>query len=99
LLRLYTEAELRYCLSKANLDERLAGRFAAKEAASKALGTGFSRGVTWRDLEVRREDSGRPTMYFSGIAAAVAETLGVAKAHVTITHTNAIAFAVVILES
>ena len=61
LERVFTPDEIRYCESKANKAERYAGRFAAKEAAMKAIGTGWSRGVTWQDVEVRRvPGSGRP---------------------------------------
>ena len=64
--RIYTAGEIRYCESKANRAERYAARFAAKEAAMKALGTGWSRGVRWRDIEVSREPGGRPTILFQG---------------------------------
>ena len=66
LERIFTADEIRYCESKANKAERYAGRFAAKEAAMKAIGTGWSRGVTWQDVEVRRVPGGRPTMTFHG---------------------------------
>ena len=59
LHRIYTEGEIRYCDSKANRVERYAARFAAKEAAMKALGTGWSHGVRWRDCEVARMPGGR----------------------------------------
>jgi holo-[acyl-carrier protein] synthase len=98
LRRVYTEAEIAYCLSKANVDERLAGRFAAKEAGMKAIGTGLSRGVTWRDFAVGREASGKPTLVLSGAAARIAAAQGVRRIHLTITHTAAMAMAVVITE-
>src|SRR3954464_9347827 len=63
--RVFTEAEIRYCRSKPNADERFAARFAAKEAALKALGTGWRGGIAWRDVEVRRESGGRPTIGFT----------------------------------
>src|SRR5712675_3790730 len=69
LRRIFTEGEIRYCDSKANRVERYAARFAAKEAAMKALGTGWSRGVRWRDCEVARMPGGRPTISFHGRAA------------------------------
>jgi len=72
LHRVFTEGERRYCDSKANRVERYAARFAAKEAAMKALGTGWSRGVRWRDIEVSRQPGGRPTISFHGKAAEVA---------------------------
>ncbi len=98
LRRVYTAAEIDYCQSKANAFERFAGRFAAKEAAMKAIGTGWKRGVTWRDFEVVRESSGRPVLRFSGVAAGFAERLGVTRALVSITHTATEAIAQVILE-
>src|SRR5271166_1741886 len=69
--RVFTEAEIRYCESKANKVERYAARFAAKEAAMKAIGTGWSHGVTWRDVEVRRMPGGRPTIAFHRRAAEI----------------------------
>ena len=96
--RIYTEAERCYCESKANRFERFAGRFAAKEAAMKAIGTGWRRGVAWRDFEVTRAASGQPIIRFSGEAAVIAESLGVKKALVTISHTELQAVAQVLLE-
>lgn len=98
LTRVYTETEIAYSLSKANVDERLAARFAAKEAGMKALGTGLSRGITWRDFCVGREPSGKPTLLLSGTAAKIAAELGVQQIHLTMTHTAGMAMAVVILE-
>lgn len=98
LARVYTVGEVRYALSKANADERLAGRFAAKEAGMKALGTGLSGGVTWQDFEVTREPSGKPTLRLSGQAARLAAARGVRQVHLTITHTATMAMAVVIFE-
>jgi holo-[acyl-carrier protein] synthase len=79
--------------------ERFAGRFAAKEAAMKALGTGWSRGVRWRDLEVRRATSGQPVIVFHGEAQKIAEVMGVTRALVTITHIRTLAMAHVVLEA
>ena len=72
LRRLYTEKERSYCERFKNKYERYAGRFAAKEAAMKALGTGWRRGVRWVDLEVVRESGGRPTLALAGEAAKIA---------------------------
>jgi holo-[acyl-carrier protein] synthase len=99
LQRVFTEGEVRYCESKANRHERFAARFAAKEAAMKALGTGWSRGIRWRDLEVRRQPGGRPTLAFHGRAAEVAGNLGVVNVSLSLTHTKEQAFAQVILET
>src|SRR5437764_1246206 len=81
LQRVFTEEEIRYCDSKANRIERYAARFAAKEAGMKALGTGWSHGVRWRDIEVSRQPGGRPTMLFHGKAAEFAARLGAERFH------------------
>jgi holo-[acyl-carrier protein] synthase len=99
LTRVFTAAEIRYCQSKANQYERFAARFAAKEAALKAIGTGWKRGVTWLDVEVVRLPSGRPTIAFHGKAAEFAERLGTRNAAISLSHTEQIAIAQVILES
>jgi holo-[acyl-carrier protein] synthase len=96
--RVFTEREIRYCESKQNKTERYAARFAAKEAALKAIGTGWRRGITWRDVEVTREPSGRPTLAFHGIAAEFASKLGVRRVHISLSHTVEHAIAHVILE-
>jgi holo-[acyl-carrier protein] synthase len=98
LQRLFTEAEIRYCESKANRVERYAARFAAKEAGLKAIGTGWRGGIAWTEVEVRREPSGRPTLAFSGKAAEFAATLGVQRASLSLSHTAGHAIASVILE-
>jgi holo-[acyl-carrier protein] synthase len=98
LRRVYTAAEIAYSLSKANVDERLAARFAAKEAAMKALGTGVAGGVTWREFAIDHEPSGQPTLTLSGAAARLAARRGVRKVHLTLTHTTELAMAVVVME-
>jgi len=98
LRRLYTAKERDYCEQFKNKYERYAGRFAAKEAAMKALGTGWRRGVRWVDLEVVREKSGRPALALSGEAARIAEQLGVKHIALSITHTERQALAQVIFE-
>jgi holo-[acyl-carrier protein] synthase len=99
LQRIYTAGEMRYCDSKANRMERYAARFAAKEAAMKALGTGWNHGVRWRDCEVTRMPGGRPTIAFHGVAAEFAARLGVKNAALSISHTAEQAIAQVILEN
>jgi holo-[acyl-carrier protein] synthase len=99
LQRIYTAGEMSYCDSKANRVERYAARFAAKEAAMKALGTGWSHGVRWRDCEVARLQGGRPTIAFHGKAGEIAARLGVKNAALSISHTAEQAIAQVILES
>jgi holo-[acyl-carrier protein] synthase len=99
LRRIYTEGEIRYCESKANRIERYAARFAAKEASMKALGTGWSRGIRWRDIEVYREPGRRPTIRFHGKASEFAARMGVKNAALSLSHTIEQAIASVILES
>ena len=98
LRRVYTPKEREYCEKFKNKFERYAGRFAAKEAAMKALGTGWGRGVRWVDLEVVREKGGRPTIKLSGEAEKVAARLGVKHIALSITHTATQALAQVIFE-
>jgi holo-[acyl-carrier protein] synthase len=98
LNRVYLEAEQAYCLRKRNAAESLAARFAAKEAAAKALGTGISFGVNWLEIEVVRELSGRPTLKFHGRAAQIAGHMRVARAALSLTHTGTLAMASVLLE-
>ena len=76
----------------------LAGRFAVKEAAAKALGTGFAAGITPTDMETGREDSGAPVLRLHGAAARRMAELGASCAHVSITHSRGVAAAVVVLE-
>jgi len=97
--RIYTEKEIAYVERKANKFERYAARFAAKEAGMKAVGTGWKRGVRWRDFEVTNLPSGRPTLQLYGEAAKFAENLGVRNIALSITHTAAQGMAIVILES
>jgi holo-[acyl-carrier protein] synthase len=99
LQRVFTEGEIRYCDSKANRIERYAARFAAKEAGMKALGTGWSHGVRWRDIEVSRQPGGRPTILFHGKAAEFAARLGAVHVALSLSHTAEQAIAQVILEN
>jgi holo-[acyl-carrier protein] synthase len=99
LNRVYTPGEQAYCLRKRAAAESFAARFAAKEAAAKALGTGISQGVSWLEIEVVREPSGRPTLRFLGRAAERAASMGVSHIAVSLTHTNELAIASVVLES
>ena len=96
--RIYTRAEIDYVERKANRFERYAGRFAAKEAGMKAIGTGWRRGVRWRDFEVVNLPSGRPTLRLHGVAARIATDLGVKSVSLSITHTASVGVAFVILE-
>jgi holo-[acyl-carrier protein] synthase len=96
--RLCTDEEARYCRSRARPAESLAARFAAKEAAMKCLGTGWSAGVGFRDIEVTRRDDGAVGMRLAGAAAARATALGIVRWHVSLTHTDDVATAFVVAE-
>ena len=96
--RIYTPREIAYVEKKANRFERYAGRFAAKEAGMKAIGTGWRRGVHWQDFEVANLPSGRPTLRLYGVAARIAEEMGVKSVHLSVTHTAELGMAHVILE-
>jgi len=96
--RIFTEGEIAYVERKANRFERYAGRFAAKEAGMKAIGTGWKRGVRWQDFEVSNLPSGRPTLRLHGEAARIADKLGVKTISLSITHTADLGMAHVILE-
>jgi holo-[acyl-carrier protein] synthase len=99
LERIYTAGEVAYCEKHKNKYERYAARFAAKEAAMKALGTGWSNGVRWRDIEVVRAASGKPSLKLEGKAGEVATKLGVKHIALTITHSGNLALAEVIFEN
>jgi holo-[acyl-carrier protein] synthase len=94
LRRCFTEGEQAYCAGNpARQAEHLAGRFAAKEAILKVLGTGWSGGIAWTDAEVVREASGKPRVVLHGRCAQVAGELGITGWHLSISHTGAYATA------
>ena len=94
--RIFTEGEIEYCRRKRDFASSFAARFAAKEAAMKALGTGHSRGVYWRGIEVVRRH-GPPQLRFHGGAAARAAAMGATGSLLTITHSRELAIAHVLL--
>lgn len=98
LHRVFTAGEIAYCSRKKNSAESYASRFAAKEAAAKALGTGISFGVSWLEFEVSRQPGLRPEIEFHGRAAAIAASLGVTHAVLSLTHSRDLAMAFVVLE-
>ena len=98
LERIYTPREVAYCERHKNKYERYAARFAAKEAAMKALGTGWRLGVRWRDIEVANAPSGKPTLNLEGVARQFADGLGVKEISLSITHSGNLALAQVIFE-
>src|ERR1700709_628250 len=91
----FAPGEIAYCQRKKHTAaESFAARFAAKEAGAKALGTGISRGVSWKEFEVRREASGRPALHLSGRAADLADHIGIARLSLSLTHSRDLALAV-----
>jgi len=97
--RTFTAGEIAYCDGCADPAMHYAARFAAKEAAAKALGTGlWAQGVDWQDLEVTRAKDGRPGLLLHGAAASHATTLGVNRTHLSLSHTRDLAIAQVTLE-
>ena len=98
LEEIFTEDELAYCRAMRNSAPFYAVRFAAKEAYFKALGTGKSGAIAWRDVEVVRDDKGRPALAVRGESRRIAEGIGVRCVHVSLTHTDDAAAAVVVLE-
>jgi len=96
--RILTDAENAYVMQHRDPSARLAGRWAAKEAALKALGTGLAEGIRWRDVEILPDERGKPTLFFHAKAAERAKELHASIFHVTITHSDGLAMAQVILE-
>src|SRR5213078_3793309 len=95
LNRIYTENEIAYCNNCADPPIHFAARFAAKEAAFKALGTGWAAGVKWKDIEVRRLPSGQPTLHLFEEALVRATSMGATRFHVSLTHDQLVSCAVV----
>jgi holo-[acyl-carrier protein] synthase len=96
LHRVFTDVEIAYCTRQRDSVPSLAGRFAAKEAAMKALGTGHSRGVLWKDIEVFRH-GGPPQLRLTGGALRRFEAMAARRSLLTITHSEALAMAQVLL--
>ncbi len=96
LNRVFTVAEQAYCDARKRRIEHLSGRFAAKEAVLKVLGTGWAAGICWTDIEVRNEGSGKPLVRLSGRCREIADELGLANVIISISHisTHAIASAI-----
>ena len=97
--RVFTPAEIAYCDRHRDPAERYAARFAAKEATMKALGTGWGKGVRWRDIEVTRKPGGRPEIVLHGAAREHAERMGARNVNLSLTHSGNFALAEVILEN
>jgi len=97
--RIYTEGEKEYCNNSANPALHYAARWAAKEAAFKALGTGWSSGVKWKDVEVHRQPSGKPELHLHGEALVLAHSMGATRFYVSLTHDQLISCAVVVFDA
>jgi holo-[acyl-carrier protein] synthase len=96
--RVYTQHEIQYCQSRKQATQHFAGRWAAKEAVLKALGTGWRRGISWRDVEIRNEPGGAPTVALRGGARDVVENLGIARMLISISHCRSHATAYALAE-
>ncbi len=96
ITRVYTPHEIDYCSARKAATQHYAGRWAAKEAVLKALGTGWRRGISWRDIEVRNNAAGAPIILIRGGARDVVERAGIRKMHISISHcrSHAIAYAI-----
>ncbi len=96
LTRVYTTREIEYCSSRKAATQHYAGRWAAKEAVLKAMGTGWARGITWRDIEIRNNESGQPSIALAGGAREVCEKSGIQEMLISISHcrSHATAYAV-----
>src|SRR5437588_12760067 len=99
LHRVFTEGEIEYSMSMKFPARHLAARFAAKEAVSKAFGTGIGKAMGWRNIDIRKKPSGEPFLVFSGPAQELATQRGVASALITLSHTEHHAAACVVLEA
>ncbi len=96
--RIFTSVEDAYCLEKAKAHLHFALRFAAKEAFVKAIGTGIREGITWKDIEIRNEESGKPALHLYGMSAELCAKLGIRQKFVSLSHEEDYGVAVVILE-
>jgi holo-[acyl-carrier protein] synthase len=94
--RVYTDHEIEYCRARKSATQHYAGRWAAKEAVLKALGTGWQRGMCWRDIEIRNDRHGAPLVILRGATREMQEQAGIARIHITISHCrcHAVAYAV-----
>ena len=98
ITRVFTDHEIEYCSARKAATQHYAGRWAAKEAVLKALGTGWRRGISWRDIEIRNDKSGAPTVKLRGGARDVMQAAQIARLHVTISHCRSFAVAYVVAE-
>ncbi len=97
--RVFTGSEIEYCRNRSTSAVHFAGRFAAKEAVMKAIGTGWTSGVIWKDIAIHREEQEPPKAHLSGEAARIADNRSIGRIHVSISHTDDLAIAHAIGES
>ena len=98
LTRVYTAQEIEYCRQRKAATQHYAGRWAAKEAVLKAIGTGWARGIAWTDVEVRNRLGGQPRIVLAGGAGQIAREMGITEVLISISHcrTHATAFAIAV---
>ncbi|MFO7810568.1 MAG: holo-ACP synthase [Candidatus Delongbacteria bacterium] len=96
--KIFSAAEIEYCESKRNKYENYAGRFAAKEAFLKALGTGWRNGIGFNEISIRNNELGKPYIKLSGRALEYTSEIGISEFHVSVSHTKSNATAFVVLE-
>jgi holo-[acyl-carrier protein] synthase len=98
LHRIFTEGEIAYSTSMKYPARHLAARFAAKEAVSKAFGTGIGKAIGWRDIDVQKKPSGEPFLVLGGGAQSLANERGIKRSLITLSHTDHHAIAMIVLE-
>lgn len=99
LHRVFTDGEIGYCNSMPHPARHFAARFAAKEAVSKAFGTGIGKAIGWKEIDVRRKESGEPFLVLSGGAEQLASARSIARSLITLSHTDHHAVAMIVLEN
>jgi len=97
--RIFTQGEIEYCEQKKNKVQNYAARFALKEALLKAIGTGWSEGVTFKEIEVVNDKKGKPELILSGTVKRITEKMGVTNIQVSISHLKDLAIGMIILEA
>ena len=97
--RVFTEIEIDYCEHMAHPAMHFAARFAAKEAFLKAIGTGLTGGISWREIGIINEDSGKPQLHYEGKAAEIAKKLGTNNTYISLSHNKEYATAIVVIEN
>jgi holo-[acyl-carrier protein] synthase len=96
---IFTENEINYCSQFKNKAQKYAARYAAKEAFLKALGTGWRNGITFKDIDIINDELGKPEIFLSGVAKQIADKLGVTDIHLSMSHTEKLANAFVIINN